>query len=106
MLCEGAGKAFNHRIGGPKCIAPYSRGKLGVFRRSPTKSPTGPREEGLVGNGEPRTNQEEQIDPIMMREEQDVESDGMENMKTEELGISMESAVLEDLHGKDITSES
>lgn len=39
VLCEEAKKQHNHRLGRPKCQAPPSRGRLGIFRRSPTRSP-------------------------------------------------------------------
>lgn len=39
VLCEEVGKPHNHRLGGPRCLAPPSKGITGVFRRSPTRSP-------------------------------------------------------------------
>lgn len=39
ILCDEASKVSNHRIGGPCCTAPLSKGRISVFRRSQSRSP-------------------------------------------------------------------
>lgn len=74
-------------------MAPPSRGKIGIFRRSPTKSPESRRKEE-----EHRITQEEQIDPGG-REEHHVSLDDIENMETEDMESSRENITVQDRDG-------
>lgn len=84
--------AHNHRIGGPKCMAPPSRGRVSVFRRSPSKSPD-KRVDDTAGT----------ID-IEMQEKRSTDME-LETMETDKLRISRENESIESSNGsKDPTN--
>lgn len=83
ILCDEAGKASNHRMGGPRCTAPPSRGRTKVFRKSPTKSPEKTRE--VIGFIERPDN------PGTLNSENQMEEPN--SMETEELEINERSTI-------------
>lgn len=91
ILCEEAGKTHNHILGGPKCMAPSSKGRTTVFRRSPTKSS---RNEGAIET----TSQNAQKKIGNNDTDRGVEVD-INRMETEEMDNSVESDLIEDHYG-------
>lgn len=101
VLCEEADRPCNHRLGEPRCTAPPSKGQMGVFRRSPTKSPRNYSmgtetsiqvEPNTEGNGDRRETPQKELGQT-------------ENMETEELENSVESELVEDHYGDENTSD-
>lgn len=82
VICEEAGRAYNHRVGGPRCTAPPSRGRIGVFRKTPLKSPN------RVGMEE---TSHRRLDTQV--------TERSEDMETEELEVNEERATLEEHNG-------
>lgn len=98
IFCEEAGKTSNHRIGGPRCSAPPSKGRVGAFRRSPSKSPEKINGERNV-QMEHRRYEEEIVEAIPTEELNGV------IMETEELEDSVESDLVEDYYGSKHTTD-
>lgn len=102
VLCEEAGKPYNHRLGGSRCLAPPSRGRTGVFRRSPTRSPI--RETAMDEVIQDTQTNNKEGSPGEAVAGQLPAADVVESMDTEEFENSIESDLIEDHYGEENTS--
>lgn len=98
VLCEEEGKACNHRLEGPRCLAAPSK-RTGIFRRSPTKRKRKRKKKRR------RKYPSKSAGIWKYYHEPDVDMDGAETMETEELEDSVVSDLVENYYeGKDFTS--
>lgn len=89
ILCEEAGVASNYRIGGPKCFAPPSKGRINTYSRPPNKSPM---RAGGKGTTEGNIDMQEKSSSVNDRSPDTEGPENMDmdpsNMETEEITMS------------------
>lgn len=100
LLCEEDGKAYNHRLRGPRCTAATSKGRIGIFRRSSTKSPSGDRIVQAAQQVQSAEGTKTTSEIATMK------STRLEEMETESMDNSVESELVEDHYSNEsVTGE-